>query len=383
METKVHNELSAFLACHSLEDSIRNIDEIVLTYFVGVVELVIQGDEGLDLDDVMDMMNAYLPGFDLIGREKVIDWMFGLAGRLLTSEKEKSEFKEDAYAEKTMLPVEDTRTNCIASVGKETDTDGDKKFPSYEYSKDSKCIDLNMGVFKSSFGCSSPPHNINTSIHSKNLEDGVNCCEPNTQSGTLVSSPLSMSLFPPLSSSPTEKLSHSKRKGRQLSCSSQESTDEKPEQLSTEEESCVQTLLEMFPGACTMEARHCLKLSAGDMDRAAQLIMDRQETGQAITDRKAPTSRSHKFKKVIDYKLDDDSIKSGVLKKYSFVDTEEDKKTFRPQPPKGEAKKLVRYRDGQVVSMKGEKFSEISKKESDEVKSTYVNLKPARKYRFH
>ena len=48
-----------------------------------------------------------------------------------------------------------------------------------------------------------------------------------------------------------------------------------------------------------------------------------------------------------------------------------------------EAKKLVRYRDGQVVSMKGERFSEIKKQDSEEMKATYVNLKPARKYRFH
>lgn len=46
-------------------------------------------------------------------------------------------------------------------------------------------------------------------------------------------------------------------------------------------------------------------------------------------------------------------------------------------------KKLVRYRDNQVVSTKGERFSLVKQEESEEMKKTYVNIKPARKYRFH
>lgn len=48
-----------------------------------------------------------------------------------------------------------------------------------------------------------------------------------------------------------------------------------------------------------------------------------------------------------------------------------------------EEKKLVRYRDGQVVSTKGERFSEVKRQESEDMKKTYVSLKPAQKYRFH
>lgn len=46
-------------------------------------------------------------------------------------------------------------------------------------------------------------------------------------------------------------------------------------------------------------------------------------------------------------------------------------------------KKMVRYLDGRVVSTKGERFTEVKKEEDEEMKKTYVNLKPARKYRFH
>ena len=46
---------------------------------------------------------------------------------------------------------------------------------------------------------------------------------------------------------------------------------------------------------------------------------------------------------------------------------------------------MVRYRDGKVVSMKGERYTMETKqdKENDTMKKTYVNLKPLRKYRFH
>ena len=50
-----------------------------------------------------------------------------------------------------------------------------------------------------------------------------------------------------------------------------------------------------------------------------------------------------------------------------------------------EQKKMVRYRDGQVVSTKGERFTILTRKdkEGEDMKKTYVNIKPLRKYRFH
>lgn len=46
---------------------------------------------------------------------------------------------------------------------------------------------------------------------------------------------------------------------------------------------------------------------------------------------------------------------------------------------------MIRYRDGKVVSVKGEKYTLETKPsdKDDEMKKTYVNLKPLRKYRFH
>ena len=48
-----------------------------------------------------------------------------------------------------------------------------------------------------------------------------------------------------------------------------------------------------------------------------------------------------------------------------------------------EPKKLVRYLDSKVVNTKGQRFTEVKKPESEDMKKTYINLKPARQYRFH
>ena len=41
-------------------------------------------------------------------------------------------------------------------------------------------------------------------------------------------------------------------------------------------------LLEMFPYSCSLEVTHCINLTAGDVEAAAQLIMHRHESGQSL-----------------------------------------------------------------------------------------------------
>uniref|UniRef100_A0A0B6YBQ7 CUE domain-containing protein n=1 Tax=Arion vulgaris TaxID=1028688 RepID=A0A0B6YBQ7_9EUPU len=379
MEAKVHEELLSLLAQHSLEETVSNIDDIVLSYLVGVVELVSQGDDGLDIVELMEMMNAYLPGFDQINRSEIIDWMFGLAKKLINSSEVSH---EPGWNELLPSMTSDKIDKLLDADCKFTG----KKFPTYDYSEGSGNQNWN-GI------CSSDANGLIQKEDKYTPAKGdtdTNCNKNSSPTAIISQSPTKQS---PLSTFPLLSLpecqneqSRSKRKGRQHSCSSQDSQDDVSKTDSTTiEEAQVRILLELFPSACTMEARHCLQLSSGNMDRAAQLIMDRQDTGQAIKSQTKVkvTKKSHKVKKTVECKLDDDIIKSCVLEKYSFIDTEEDKKTHRPPPPKGEAKKLVRYRDNQVVSMKGERFSEVKKKDDDEMKDTYVSLKPARKYRFH
>lgn len=43
----------------------------------------------------------------------------------------------------------------------------------------------------------------------------------------------------------------------------------------------------------------------------------------------------------------------------------------------------TRFLDSKVVNTKGKKYVDIKPEDSEELKKTYVNLKPMRKYRFH
>ena len=39
-----------------------------------------------------------------------------------------------------------------------------------------------------------------------------------------------------------------------------------------------------------------------------------------------------------------------------------------------EEKKMIRYREGKIVSTKGERFSQVTKEESEEMKKSIVNM---------
>ncbi|XP_073541872.1 CUE domain-containing protein 2 isoform X2 [Phyllobates terribilis] len=78
-----------------------------------------------------------------------------------------------------------------------------------------------------------------------------------------------------------------------------------------------------------------------------------------------------------------EDLKEFILQKYMLVDDNDDKKTHKPLMPKEAPKKMIRYIDNQVVSTKGERYKDMKKPESEEMKKTYINLKPARKYKFH
>lgn len=146
------------------------------------------------------------------------------------------------------------------------------------------------------------------------------------------------------------------------------------------DQSDVETLREMFPDASTAELIHCLVLSDSSLEDAALWALHRLETGESLTHMHKNGLRGHPS---IPEVLDDHVMKKSIVEKYSYVDTDEDKKHHRPLAPKSEPKKLIRYLDSKVVSVKGERFTEIKKPEDEEAKNTYINLKPAKQYRFH
>ena len=44
-------------------------------------------------------------------------------------------------------------------------------------------------------------------------------------------------------------------------------------------------------------------------------------------------------------------------------------------------KKMIRYRDNKIVSTKGERFTQVSKQESEEMKKSIVNMHPSLNWR--
>ncbi|KAF1375688.1 hypothetical protein PFLUV_G00222800 [Perca fluviatilis] len=143
----------------------------------------------------------------------------------------------------------------------------------------------------------------------------------------------------------------------------------------SEWESQEQHLLEMFPKCSLSEARSALSIAKGDMEEAVRLIIE----GDVQL---SPTPLNVNHGKSIS-SLADQKLKESILEKYMLVDREDDKKTHRPVAPKDAPKKLVRYHSNQVVTTKGERYHLVKKDEAEDMKKTYVNLKPARKYRFH
>nr|XP_038037112.1 CUE domain-containing protein 2 isoform X3 [Anas platyrhynchos] len=162
-------------------------------------------------------------------------------------------------------------------------------------------------------------------------------------------------------------------------------------------------LLEMFPACTVRQAEKALAMALGNLEEAVQLIVEEKvEIGPAGASVKLskyrlclyPTSTMelreaprfpHGLGELVRPRRvpNHEELKQVILQKYMMVDSAEDQKTHRPAPPKEAPKKLIRYIDNQVVSTKGERYKDIKKPESEEMKKTYISLKPARKYKFH
>ncbi|CAH2101850.1 unnamed protein product [Euphydryas editha] len=126
-------------------------------------------------------------------------------------------------------------------------------------------------------------------------------------------------------------------------------------------------LHEMFPNTCAMEIKHCVSIACGDPERAAATLLHRREHGQAL-------SAVALHAAVRAPLCDDREIKSRIIARYSYVDKNSDTKEHKPLAPKFEPKKMVRYRDNKIVSLKGERYTEVPKSGVDE-----ENLKKPKK----
>lgn len=103
--------------------------------------------------------------------------------------------------------------------------------------------------------------------------------------------------------------------------------------------------------------KHCLAIAAGDIERATQILIDRQENGQCLNQTNSLTFQ------VAKKTIDDTELKNRIIERYSYIDKDAFTKEHRPVAPKVEPKKMVRYRDNKIVSLKGERFTEVKKGE--------------------
>lgn len=62
--------------------------------------------------------------------------------------------------------------------------------------------------------------------------------------------------------------------------------------------------------------------------------------------------------------------------RYSYVDKNAGNREYKPVIPKVEPKKLVRYRDNKIVSLKGERFTEVHRDDDGELKKSKKNVCP-------
>ncbi|XP_061057097.1 CUE domain-containing protein 2 isoform X4 [Eubalaena glacialis] len=148
----------------------------------------------------------------------------------------------------------------------------------------------------------------------------------------------------------------------------------------------VDVLLEVFPTCSVEQAQWVLAKARGDLEEAVQMLVEGKEEGPPAWDgpnqdlpRRLRGPQKDELKSFILQK----SFTQPVFGRYMMVDSAEDQKIHRPMTPKEAPKKLIRYIDNQVVSTKGERFKDVRNPEAEEMKATYINLKPARKYRFH
>ena len=216
----------------------RDVDEIVLSYVLGIIEDLLEEDdveEAFDTDSFMEMIVAYLPQLEGVEEEKVKNWMMSLVKNIHQTKQEKA----------------------------------------------SSSFDIKMLVAETT----------NKQVNTKKIRSVSETSEPEV---------------------------NTKKRSARLS--------ETSEADDSELEAGVATLLDMFPTCCKVEAVHCLTIMAGDLERAAQMILTRAEMGEDI--KLSQAQLLAQLTKPV--RVDESEIKRKIMDNYGFVDTEHDNKYHRP-----------------------------------------------------
>jgi len=326
MEADVERELKQFLKDQVSSEALCSIDEIVLGYIANVLEQLGE-DEQFDVDEFAEIMAAYIPGFDSLTKEEVCSWMLGLAEKLvyIRRSSDVAVVKEDKVSSESKVVgvLPSSSAEGRHHVGEESD----------------RVLSLQQAKQVRSSSNTTASLDVN-STYREMKDDCVN----------------------------SNKMENAEERGDEVS-----------------------VLLEMFPEACSLEIEQCLNDANGNTEAAVHLMLlkngescddEGQESKLKIIDW-SPKVRLPSANNLEERKADRESFKEQMMARYGYVDIRQDEITHQPRLNKQDNKKPLRYRDNQVVSTKGERFSLVKKQESEDMKKTYVNIKPARKYRFH
>ncbi|GFQ97095.1 CUE domain-containing protein 2 [Trichonephila clavata] len=274
---------------HTGLDALSSIDEIVLSYIIGVLETLGCADspeDVFDVDEFAEMMTAYIPAFSNIHSSHTYAWMLNLAG-WLKEESRKNDKNEIGLAEGNLFKTHERQRTVSES--------------SNPGSVSGRCqhIRLRRKSYQST-----------NSYSSSQSEDDEKCITVSFESGEL------------------------------------------------------ETLLEMFPHLHVMEVKQFLSVADGDCEKAVQLILQKEETGFVAN--KPLTSINNAPQHISNCKekfVEDKQLREQILKRYAYIDQDEDVREHKPVAPRTEPKKLIRYRDNKIVSIKGERYSEVKKTE--------------------
>lgn len=71
----------------------------------------------------------------------------------------------------------------------------------------------------------------------------------------------------------------------------------------------IEALQDMFPHVCNIEVKHCLTIASGDLERATQILIHRQENGQSLSANNSLTLHLNKPK------IDDNELKNRIIER--------------------------------------------------------------------
>lgn len=394
---KIRSAMTELINSHTSEISIIDADEVVFSYIAGILE---ESLDEIDLEEFMSITDAYIPGFASIPQLEIREFLKGLTTPETVTQSLPSPVPSSSSCVKTK------RSRRMKESRRSSECDGHAEASAVSVSNTSSTPDTIS-------------HRTVSESSSISEYDWPTLSDRPRLRSICDSSAVSISSSRTNSESYDDSLSAPEVGVRERSVL-QDDTQSLAcgGNISSPVEELTQQLREMFPGKCVTDIQSSLKSNSNDMEKAVEwLLSDSQTTNTVLTSHKKhrpvkgsnitvdlTTMKSMKSKRSSNrsrkksnsqsnedgYSAEDGletlpaaDVRALIVDKYSYIPTDEEKKTFTPKLQTNEDKKMLRYRDGQVVSTKGERYSDVKPKVSEDMKKTYINLKPAKQYRFH